>query len=98
MNARPEATQAALDAQLPAEFRSALQLAQAAVWDWQLSVDRFQVDEAWVRAFGVDVGGGPMAMRDSPFASGSQPSWNTSSVSTLPAPVFALRRLSAPTR
>src|SRR5436190_1240057 len=64
MNARPEVSQAAPDAQLPAEFRSALQLAQAAVWDWQLAVDRFQVDEAWVRAFGIDVGGGPMALRE----------------------------------
>jgi PAS domain S-box-containing protein len=64
MNARPEVPQAAPDAQLPAEFRSALQLAQAAVWDWQLSIDRFQVDEAWVRAFGIDVGGGPMALRE----------------------------------
>jgi hypothetical protein len=54
MNARPETAQAAPDAQLPAEFRSALQLAQAAVWDWQISVDRFQVDEAWLRAFCVE--------------------------------------------
>ena len=41
--------------QLPAEFRSALELAQAAVWDWQVSADQFQVDEAWLRAFGIDV-------------------------------------------
>ena len=54
MNARPEAAQAPPDALLPAEFRSALQLAQAAVWDWQLATDRFQVDEVWLRAFGVD--------------------------------------------
>ena len=57
MNARPDTAQAAPDAQLPAEFRSALQLAQAAVWDWQLSADHFQVDEAWIRAFGIDVPG-----------------------------------------
>jgi PAS domain S-box-containing protein len=57
MNARPETSQAANDLSLPAEFRSALELAQAAVWDWQLAADQFQVDEAWVRAFGVDVPG-----------------------------------------
>jgi len=64
MNARPETAHAAPDALLPAELRSALQLAQAAVWDWQLSVDRFQVDEAWIRAFGVDVTAAPMPVRD----------------------------------
>jgi hypothetical protein len=32
-----------------------LQLAQAAVWDWQITADRFQVDEGWLRAFGIDV-------------------------------------------
>jgi PAS domain S-box-containing protein len=64
MNARSESAQAAPDALLPAEFRSALQLAQAAVWDWQLSVDRFQVDEVWIRAFGVDVTNGPMSIRE----------------------------------
>ncbi|HEX5162560.1 MAG TPA: PAS domain-containing protein [Steroidobacteraceae bacterium] len=63
MNARPDA-QAAPDAQLPAEFRSALQLAQAAVWDWQLTADRFQVDEAWLRAFGIEVSGGVIAIRE----------------------------------
>jgi PAS domain S-box-containing protein len=55
MNARPDSSQAAEDAQLPAEFRSALELAQAAVWDWRLPHDRFQVDEAWTRALGIDV-------------------------------------------
>ena len=60
MNARPETAQAASDALLPAEFRTALELAQAAVWDWKLAVDEFQVDEAWVRAFGVDVPAGAM--------------------------------------
>ena len=64
MNARPDTAQAAPDAQLPAEFRSALQLAQAAVWDWHLSADHFQVDEAWIRAFGIDVPGGPMSLRE----------------------------------
>jgi PAS domain S-box-containing protein len=57
MNARPETAQALAGLQLPAEFRSALQLAQAAVWDWDLPGDAFQVDEAWTRAFGVDVAG-----------------------------------------
>src|SRR5437868_4264306 len=55
MNARPETTQAAADAQLPVELRSALELAQAAMWDWNLPADEFQVDAAWTRAFGVDV-------------------------------------------
>ena len=64
MNARPDSAEAASDAQLPAEFRSALQLAQAAVWDWRLSIDRFQVDEAWLRAFGIDVAVDSMAIRD----------------------------------
>ena len=64
MNARPDSAEAASDAQLPAEFRSALQLAQAAVWDWRLSVDRFQVDEAWLRAFGIDVAVDSMAIRE----------------------------------
>ena len=54
MNARPDTALAAA-APLPAEFRSALELAQAAVWDWHVSADRFQVDEAWLRALGVDL-------------------------------------------
>jgi PAS domain S-box-containing protein len=54
MNARPENALAPA-APLPAEFRSALELAQAAVWDWHVSADRFQVDEAWLRALGVDL-------------------------------------------
>lgn len=60
MNARPDATQALAGATLPAEFRSALELAQAAMWDWQLAADLFQVDEAWTRAFGIDVAAGGM--------------------------------------
>ncbi len=55
MSARPEPQQAASGAPLPPEFRSALELAQAAVWDWQVTADLFQVDEAWITAFGVDV-------------------------------------------
>src|SRR3954469_3387918 len=55
MNARPDTAQAANDVALPAEFRSALALAQAAVWDWNLPADRFHVDEGWTRAFGVDI-------------------------------------------
>jgi PAS domain S-box-containing protein len=55
MNARPDTAPVAADALLPAEFRSALELAQAAAWDWRLPEDRFAVDEAWVRAFGIDV-------------------------------------------
>ena len=54
MNARPD-TALAPAAPLPAEFRSALELAQAAIWDWHVSADQFQVDEAWLRALGVDV-------------------------------------------
>ena len=55
MNARPDSAQPAPDATLPAEFRSALEFAQAAVWDWRLPADHFQVDEVWTRAFGIDV-------------------------------------------
>jgi PAS domain S-box-containing protein len=62
MNARPESAQAAEDAQLPPEFRSALELAQAAVWDWRPTADRFQVDEAWTRALGIDVPAGAMSV------------------------------------
>jgi PAS domain S-box-containing protein len=58
MNARPESAQPSGATPLPIEFRSALELAQAAVWDWQISADQFQVDDAWLRAFGVDVGPG----------------------------------------
>jgi len=64
MNARPDTAQAAADAQLPAEFRSALQLAQAAVWDWRLTADRFEVDETWLRAFGIEVSGPTMTIRE----------------------------------
>jgi PAS domain S-box-containing protein len=60
MNARPESTQSKAASPLPVEFRSALELAQAAVWDWQISADLFQVDEAWLRAFGIDFGTGAM--------------------------------------
>src|SRR5881394_1285407 len=55
MNARPDTAPAIADAQLPAEFRSALELAQAAVWDWNLPDDEFRVDAAWTHAFGIDV-------------------------------------------
>ena len=54
MNARPE-TAISPAAPLPAEFRSALELAQAAVWDWHVSADHFQVDESWLRALGVEL-------------------------------------------
>src|SRR3954470_3755464 len=64
MNARPDTAHAAAEAQLPAEFRSAVELAQAAVWDWNLADDDFQVDEAWTRAFGVDVTGRAMPIAD----------------------------------
>ncbi|HEV7605755.1 MAG TPA: PAS domain-containing protein [Steroidobacteraceae bacterium] len=60
MNARSETVGALTAAPLPAEFRSALELAQAAVWDWHLSTDRFQVDEAWLRAFGIEVSASAM--------------------------------------
>jgi PAS domain S-box-containing protein len=64
MNARPESAQPQGIAQLPAEFRSALELAQAAVWDWQLAADRFEIDAAWVRAFGVDVAATPITIAE----------------------------------
>jgi len=60
MNARPESTTTP-GVELPAEFRSALALAQAAVWDWQLATDQLQVDDAWLRAFGIDVSAPLMA-------------------------------------
>jgi len=59
MNARPESAKPSASPAMP-EFRSAVELAQAAVWDWQVSADQFQVDEAWLRAFGIDLGGGAM--------------------------------------
>jgi two-component system sensor kinase FixL len=55
MNARPDTLPPSAPDPLPAEFRSALELAQSAVWDWQLSTDQFRVDEAWLRAFGIEV-------------------------------------------
>ncbi|MEO8061849.1 MAG: PAS domain-containing protein [Pseudomonadota bacterium] len=64
MNARPDAPQTEAAAPLPAEFRSALELAQAAVWDWRLADDRFQIDEAWLRAFGVEVGVAPLSIAE----------------------------------
>jgi PAS domain S-box-containing protein len=64
MNAVPETGQAASDAQLPAEFRSAVALAEAAVWDWHVPADQFQVDEAWLRAFGIEVAGGANPIAD----------------------------------
>ena len=54
MNARPDATNNSSEISLPAELRSALELAQAAVWDWRVLSDQFAVDEAWCRAFGVE--------------------------------------------
>ena len=57
MNARSEAAHASAVTPTPVEFRSAVEHAQAAVWDWQLSADQFQIDETWLRAFGIDLGG-----------------------------------------
>jgi PAS domain S-box-containing protein len=56
MNARPES---APGEQLPAEFRSALELALAAVWDWRIAEDFFNVDADWARAFGIEASGEP---------------------------------------
>ncbi len=64
MNARPESTHPKGATPLPVEFRSALELAQAAVWDWQITADLFQVDEAWLRAFGIDFGVGAMSFAE----------------------------------
>ncbi len=58
MNARPESVASAIDA----ELRSVLESAQAAVWDWQIAADRIEVDEAWLRAIGAELGGGSGAM------------------------------------
>lgn len=52
MNARPDSLASAVEA----ELRSVLENAQAAVWDWQIAADRFEVDEAWLRTLGVDAG------------------------------------------
>ena len=60
MNARPDSTHAPAAAATPVEIRSAVELAQAAVWDWQVSADQFQVDDAWLRAFGIDLALGAM--------------------------------------
>jgi two-component system, LuxR family, sensor kinase FixL len=64
MNARPESAQPQGATPLPVELRSALELAQAAVWDWQISIDQFQVDDAWLRAFGVDLVPGAMPIAE----------------------------------
>ena len=60
MNARPEA---ASPAALDTELRSVLESAQAAIWDWQVPSQRFEVDERWLRTLGVDSGpnGGVMS-------------------------------------
>ena len=55
MNARPEPVTSNV---VDAELRSVLESAQAAVWDWQIAAERFEVDEPWLRALGVDPGGG----------------------------------------
>jgi len=60
MNARPDSTHVPTAATAPIEIRSAVELAQAAVWDWQVSADQFQVDDAWLRAFGIDLALGAM--------------------------------------
>jgi PAS domain S-box-containing protein len=52
MRARPETVGSSLDA----ELRSVLESAQAAVWDWQISADRFTVDAGWLRGLGIDAG------------------------------------------
>src|SRR5215212_5536929 len=64
MNARPESAEPLAAAELPAEFRSALELAQAAVWDWQITADQFQVDEAWLSAFGIELSASTMSCAD----------------------------------
>ena len=60
MNARPDSAHAPATAPFPVEIRSAVEFAQAAVWDWVVSADQFQVDDAWLRAFGIDLAGGAM--------------------------------------
>ena len=55
MSARPESPANRSDT--PDQgLRAVLDCAQAAVWDWKVPVDRFEVDEAWLRALGVDYG------------------------------------------
>src|SRR5688500_13429735 len=55
MNARPDSAPAQAST-ADAELRAVLDSAQAAVWDWQVAADRFTVDDAWLRAMGVDFG------------------------------------------
>src|SRR5688572_24269711 len=53
MNARPDSIdRAALDA----ELRLVLESAQAAMWDWQIAADLFEIDETWLRSIGVEAG------------------------------------------
>jgi PAS domain S-box-containing protein len=63
MNARP---QSAGLTPPDTDLRSVLESALAAVWDWNLSADRFEVDDVWLKALGVDSGtpGGSMTFAD----------------------------------
>src|ERR1044071_8373997 len=62
MNARPESTAAS---SIPGvDPRSALALAQAAVWDWNLADDRMHVEESWLRALGVDAADAAMPVAE----------------------------------
>jgi PAS domain S-box-containing protein len=55
MNARPESAAGGAAAADPG-LRPVLESAQAAVWDWQVPADRFEVDVAWLRSLGIDFG------------------------------------------
>src|SRR5688572_18332765 len=55
MNARPDPLGLTT---LDAELKSVLESAQAAVWDWQIGVDRLEVDASWLRSLGVEAGAG----------------------------------------
>jgi PAS domain S-box-containing protein len=59
MNARPESSTNPAGAPDPG-LRGVLESAQAAVWEWHVPTDRFEVDETWLRALGVDHGAGEL--------------------------------------
>ena len=92
MNARPESAASRLPMRRcrPNSVRRC-ELAQAAVWDWQLSADHFQVDEAWLRAFGIDVA----VERDAVAPNGSGASIPTISARSSPRRIPAITAATA---
>jgi PAS domain S-box-containing protein len=58
MNARPESATGAIATD--SGLRPVLESAQAAVWDWHVPADRFEVDLPWLRSLGIDFGAGSL--------------------------------------